>query len=448
MMYEFVHPLPTLSSDVLQLNLHHIPLCILYPWCAGGTCCHVQQYPVMVMAISSDMQLLAHACNVDGTLRIAQLNSTAQARFVSANLHSIQETLRTEDYFKRTPHNSKSTCLVSDILKAKHHPVDILFQRVDSDSLMAQITHDQLDVLSYMQSLLQPYLLHSNIVKVKRIVQVVHLVNRWAANKRIKRRDINSLVHLDPRWEIFSLKVAQWAYLCEYFPFRMSFLVHMYIEGNYNHNRNHTTQQCESKDLQTGADVGTGAVDSPGCQEASSSSRVCVFFQQHVQPKLYRIHSAAALARLDGPPEVFASLLAATPSTALTSKMFAATFQHKFHPQPSAAAVPVPTPIMTSLSANGHNNVNPRSSACGSGEGGRTHSGSESDTAVQPTDLTDITGSDVLAACGQHDHCITDNEDEDEDVDFHFWLLECTFNLDPYIRHLISLECEEIRDSP
>jgi hypothetical protein len=397
------------SVDIIDEYLYYLLI--------GEKFFQYQKFPVMAIGISADMQLIAHASNMDGTLRVCRVESPAQPRFVGVNLHAVHETLQRSGERKvQSVDDEDDNIATSKSIRIdetfaqcqKNEFIDINFHNVDSTGLMADISPDQLNVLSHMNQMMQPYLLDSNVMKMKRIVQLVHLVNRWTAHKRIRKGDVHSLVQMDPRWEIFSLKVAQWVYLCEYFPYRMSYLVHLYIQWRYNMiniSEEHYPQ---------------------GISNNIDESRLCDFYQQHVEPGLYGIGSAGALARLDGPPEVFRALLAATPSSPLADKMFATTFQKKFCSFTSASASACFSPSPHSPSTRGGGGM-------AAGEGGGGGAGS---TAV---DLSDITCKDLIASISS-----SSEEEEDDDDDFHFLLLECTFNLDPEVRNVISVELSEV----
>jgi hypothetical protein len=340
----------------------------------------------MAMSISADLQLLAHASDEDGTLRVARLESNIHTRFVGTTLHSIHESLCHTQLAAGL--DSKET-FPSSLHKNKL--VEIDFKNVDSTCLMAEVSHNQLDVLSHMNEVLQPFLTHSNVSRMRRIVQIVHLVNRWIASKRVDKSIVDSNAQGDPRWEIFSLKVAQWVYLCEYFPFRMSLLIHCCITMNYHLSHDHRDERNGS--------TGIGEI------------RLCDFFCDFVKKKLRDIKSSELLMRLDGPSEAFLSLIAVTPSDSIAKTMFASTFQQKFRLE------------KTNKSPDGCRKGTRNSSAA---------------TLTAPIDLSNIICSDILACVpttGSSNSVGFVNAEN-----FRFSLLECTFNIDPKIRSLIGME--------
>jgi hypothetical protein len=163
--------------------------------------------------------------------------------------------------------------------------------------------------------------------------------------------------------------------------------------------------------------------------EDVNDMRLSVFYHSHVEKLLFRLKSSDALIRLDGPAEVFACLLAVTPSAPLASQMFASTFQQRFC---------CPSPAATGTAAT------------------VTAAAATVAAAAAALDMTDITCRDVLAS-GQQRVTVTKNKQAPgttgaRDVnagaetysrasdDFHFSLLECTFNLDPNIRSVISAQ--------
>ena len=337
---------------------------------------HYERFPVMAMGLSADMQLLAFACNMDGTLRIARIDSKIESRFFGANLLTINEVIKSDH--NNSSSNSEEIIQNSNVTANKNSLFDIDFSGVGSIRFMVQISCEQMDVLSYMNKLIQPHLLHPNINKMKRIVHAVDLVNSWASAKRVKMSDSQSYVRDDPRWHIFSLKVAQWVYLCEYFPFRMSLIVHTYTEQCFRHRRKQELDRL--------------------CQ----NFRICHFYKQQVEPKVHALQLTQFLTQLDGPADVFSYLIGATPSTPLADKMFASTFFSKYR----------------SFSSR---NVHQEES-------------SMAEVTNDAFDLTDIVCKDLISSrqSSEASDIVGDG--------FDFTLLKCTFNLDPKIRQLIRLQ--------
>jgi len=340
-----------------------------------------QDRSVMSMSISADMQLLAQASDVDGTLRVARIESNVHTRFVGTALHSVHEALNRSHMsgkMKSLSFDHDSIGNKSHATEDKNKFVEVIFNNIDSTCLMAHVTHDQLAVLSHMNAALQPFLSSSSALKMKRIVQTVHLINRWTASKRMNKIDARSIVQSDPRWDLFSLKVAQWVYLCEYYPYRISLLVQCLILKSLDRN-----------------------VIQHRVSDKNGEVRMCDFYHGAVESLLYSISSAEALVRLDGPAEAFAPLIAATPSAAVVKNMFVSTFQQKF----------ISTSKSSSLNDGERNCVN--------------------------VDLSNITCRDVLSTVHDDRHDVVQDE-------FQFSLLECTFTVDPKLRSLISVELAEM----
>jgi hypothetical protein len=184
---------------------------------------------------------------------------------------------------------------------------------------------------------------------LKRVLNVVLIAFEVAKCKlEVDDEFPEKVIALNPRWPEFSARLTKWIFLCELYPFRMSFLVQvlMDLEQKKIFNRNlfeswkeqvvgstsDDSKKEEQADLRFGAlvyycDIETiststnngnsvsGNDNLERLNEASlmllDSNRMNIgeFFFLYVEKYLYTIASSEKLMRLDGDPELFATLL-------------------------------------------------------------------------------------------------------------------------------------------
>ena len=74
------------------------------------------------------------------------------------------------------------------------------------------------------------YRLDSNPRRLKRIINVLQIISEVSKIKPLHESKPRELLIHHANWEDFSQKVVQWIFLCEMFPYRMSFLVQILMD--------------------------------------------------------------------------------------------------------------------------------------------------------------------------------------------------------------------------
>jgi hypothetical protein len=187
----------------------------------------------------------------------------------------------------------------------------------------------------------------SNPRRLKRVLNVVLIAFEVAKSKLEHEDDLmEKVIASNPLWPEFSTRLTKWIFLCELYPFRMSFLVQMlmdleqkkmfnrnlfasmkqHVKGPTNSNQRNVKDKIKTPlvyyvdidAIDASADVRTNPVTGENTERFDEASLALLdtdgmnigeFFFLYVEKYLYTIASSEKLLRLDGDPELFATLL-------------------------------------------------------------------------------------------------------------------------------------------
>lgn len=167
----------------------------------------------------------------------------------------------------------------------------------------------------------------SNPRRLKRVLNVVLIAYEVAKCKPESVDNPEKVIASNFLWNDFSARLAKWIFLCELYPYRMSFLVQILMDleqkkifnKNLTNNLNANTKAGSNtvnrvEPLVYYADVDVPTTNAEENQNSfqlmdADSMNVGEFFFLHVEKYLYTINSSEKLMRLDGDPELFATLL-------------------------------------------------------------------------------------------------------------------------------------------
>ena len=148
----------------------------------------------------------------------------------------------------------------------------------------------------------------SNPRRLKRTVNVLQLINQLSMIRPVSELDSKNFLSREKDWELFSIKIVKWVFLCENYPFRTSFLVHILCDIEQKHRFNSMQPKTGELDLKFQCDE--------TLYKKVLNYSLSEFYHAFVEKYIYIVESSAKMNRLDGDPEEFALLLA-TPMSQL-----------------------------------------------------------------------------------------------------------------------------------
>jgi len=184
-------------------------------------------------------------------------------------------------------------------------------------------------VSSYMMNAMEqcaPYC-DSNPRRLKRIVNVLQVISEVSKCKPLSELKPERKLRDDPRWNDFSMKLVKWIYLCESFPYRTSFLVHILTDFDQKSDFNEISDEIAA-DEKTDETIDDNnkeleelffykkhqkdeneAFQVPFQVPLNEEESIFKTFYRHVDKFIHNIKSSEKLSRLDGDPEVFSIFL-------------------------------------------------------------------------------------------------------------------------------------------
>jgi hypothetical protein len=132
--------------------------------------------------------------------------------------------------------------------------------------------------------------------RLKRIANILQLISEIAKVKTANEGSTEKLEQL-PGWDIFMVKLVKWIVLCECWPYRMSFMVHVLMDFE---------QKLGFNSIQQSRVQGSVRYHEVAAHENESIGDL---YTCHVEKYIYKHDGAKKFNRLDQDPEVFMAIL-------------------------------------------------------------------------------------------------------------------------------------------